>query len=203
MFSENQFCSLWVWELLCLTPWVFWSKIFTRHSSLCLLSFRVDLTWNLSSFVPNSSEVLTWNFRKKLFRDNFSEILCKTKAILYRNLWNSAIVSDIFFWVRIALKKFTQVLSCVVFGQVRRHVHKKITKRTYGVENLGRFVFGKPVLFTLGLKFLPDIPHCVYGVLAKIWAPDSSHKIGDKFFIHHCQGRKDESFVCETVWFFS
>ena len=36
----------------------------------------IRLTWNLSSFVPNSVENLTWNFRKKLFREDFSEILC-------------------------------------------------------------------------------------------------------------------------------
>jgi len=39
LFSENQFCSLSVWDLLRLTPWVFWSEIFTRRLSLCLLSF--------------------------------------------------------------------------------------------------------------------------------------------------------------------
>ena len=44
-----------------------------------------------------------------------------------------------------------QVLSCVVCTQVRRHVHKQITERRYGEEKPGRFVFGKPVLFTLGL----------------------------------------------------
>jgi len=49
------------------------------------------------------------------------------------------------------LKNFTQVLPQVVCTQVRRHVHKIITKRKYGEENPGRFVFGKPVLFTLGL----------------------------------------------------
>jgi len=38
----------------------------------------------------------------------------------------------------------------VVCTQVRRHVHKRITTRRYGEENPGRFVFGKPVLFTLG-----------------------------------------------------
>ena len=54
-----------------------------------------------------------------------------------------------------------------------------------------------------GLKFLPDTRHCVYWVLALVWAPDSSHKIGNKFFIRHCQGWKEGSFVCETVWFFS
>jgi len=35
----------------------------------------ICLTWNLSPFVPNSVEILTWIFRKKLFRENFSEIL--------------------------------------------------------------------------------------------------------------------------------
>jgi len=48
-------------------------------------------------------------------------------------------------------------------------------------ENLGRFVFRKPLLFTLGLgltmpyfleyfdlKYLPDIRHCVYRDLAPI-----------------------------------
>ena len=39
LFSENRFCSLSVWDLLRLAPWVFWYEIFTRHSSLCLLSF--------------------------------------------------------------------------------------------------------------------------------------------------------------------
>jgi len=46
---------------------------------------------------------------------------------------------------------FTQVLPCVVYTQVRRHVHKRITNRRYGEENPGRFVFGKPVLFNLVL----------------------------------------------------
>jgi len=49
------------------------------------------------------------------------------------------------------LKKFTQVFSDVVCTQVRRHVNKQITKRRYVEEKPGRFVFGKPVLFTLGL----------------------------------------------------
>ena len=75
----------------------------------------------------------------------------QTKAILYQNLWNFALLSAILFWIRTLLKKFTQVLSCVVCTQVRRHVRKQITKRRYGEESPGRFVFGKPVLFTLGL----------------------------------------------------
>jgi len=28
-------------------------------------------------------------------------------------------------------------------------------------------------------------------------------RFGNKFFIHHCQGLKEASFVCETVLFFS
>jgi len=35
----------------------------------------IRLTWNLSRFVPNSVEILTRNFRRKPFRENFSEIL--------------------------------------------------------------------------------------------------------------------------------
>jgi len=54
-------------------------------------------------------------------------------------------------WVRIALKKFTQVLSYVVCTQVRRHVHEQMTKGRHGEEKPGRFVFGKLVLFTLSL----------------------------------------------------
>jgi len=83
-----------------------------RKVRLCLKLFNffprwilIRLTWNLSRFVPNLVETLTWNFRKKLFRWNFSEILLKTKAILYRNLWNFALLSAILFWIRIALKK--------------------------------------------------------------------------------------------------
>jgi len=54
-----------------------------------------------------------------------------------------------------------------------------------------------------GLKFLPDVHHCVSRVLDEIWAQDSSHKIGNKFFIHQWQGRKEGSFVRETVRIFS
>jgi len=63
----------------------------------------------------------------------------------------SPYILQFLFCVCIALKKFTQVLSYVVCSQVRRHVRKRITKRRHGEEKLGRFVFGKPVLFTLGL----------------------------------------------------
>jgi len=54
-----------------------------------------------------------------------------------------------------------------------------------------------------GMKFLPNVRHPVCWVLVEIWVPLSSQKICNKFFIHHCQGWKEGSFVCETVWFFS
>jgi len=42
----------------------------------------------------------------------------------------------------------------------------------------------------------------VYSILADIWAPNLSHKICNKCFIHYYRGWKEGSFVCETVWFF-
>jgi len=175
-----------------------------------------------SSVWPEICRVLSqiqWRFWSGISGKNYFgrifRIFVQTKAILYLNLWNFALLSEILFRVRIAPKKFTQVPSYVVCTQVRRHVYKEITERRYGVEKPGRFVLGKPVLFTLGLrlttpysfgyfglKFLPDVRHCVNRVMAEIWAQDSSHKIGNKFFIHHWQGRKEGSFVCETVCFF-
>ena len=108
-----------------------------RKVCLCVKLFNyfrgwilIRLTWNLSRFVQNSVEILRWNFRKKIFPENFSKILCKPR--LYRNLWNSGLFSEISFRVRILLKKFIQVLSYVVCTQVRRHVHKQITKEDTG-----------------------------------------------------------------------
>ena len=53
-----------------------------------------------------------------------------------------------------------------------------------------------------GLKFLPDIGHCVYWVWVEIWHPNSFPRICNKFFLRHCQVQKEGSFVSETVWFF-
>jgi len=64
----------------------------------------------------------------------------QTKAILYGNLLNFALLSAILFRVRIALKKFTQVLPYVVCTKVRRHVYKRIKKRRYVEENPWSFV---------------------------------------------------------------
>jgi len=129
-----------------------------RKVSLCVKLFDfflgwilIRLTWNLSRFNPKSVEILTWNFRKKLFRDNFSEILCKARLSYTKTCKISPYFLQFLFCIRTALQKFTQVLSCVVCTQIMRHAHKWITKRRYNGEKPGRFVFGKPVLFTLGL----------------------------------------------------
>ena len=70
-------------------------------------------------------------------------------------------------------------------------VHSR--SRTYYALLLGYF----------GLKFVRDVRHCVYWVLAEIWAPDSSNGTYNKYFIHHCQCWEEGLFVCETIWFFS
>ena len=105
-------------------------------------------------FCPKFSGDSYLEFREKTISGEFFRNFVKTKAILYRNLWNFVLLSAILFWFRIALKKLTQVLSYVVCTQVRRQVHRQITKRRYGEEKPERFVFGKPVSFTLGLGLI-------------------------------------------------
>jgi len=109
-------------------------------------------------------DILTWNFRKKLFPENFLEMWCKPRLSSTKTWEISPYFLRFLFWVCIALKRFTQVLPYVVCTQVRRHVHKRITKGRYGEENPGRFVFGKPLFFTLGLEL--TTPYC-FGVL--VW----------------------------------
>jgi len=111
----------------------------------------IRLTWKLSRFFLNSVEIVTWNFRKELFRENFSEILFRPRLSSTKTCEISSYFLQFLFWIRIALKKFTQVLSYVVYNQVRMQVHKQITKRRYAKEKPARSVFGKPVLFSLGL----------------------------------------------------
>jgi len=42
----------------------------------------------------------------------------------------------------------------------------------------------------LDLKFLPNIPYCVYWVVAQILTSNSFHKICHEFFIQHCNESK-------------
>jgi len=103
------------------------------------------------AFCPTFSGDSYAEFQEKTISGEFFKNFVQTKAILLKNLRNFALLSAIFFRARIALKKFTQVLSYVVCTQVRRHVHKQIAERRYEEEKPGHFFFGKPVLFTLGM----------------------------------------------------
>jgi len=111
----------------------------------------IRFTWNLSLFVPNSVDVLTWNFRKKQFCENYSKILCKPRLSSTKTCEILPYFLQFFSGSVLRWKKFTQVLSHVVCTKVRRHLHKWITERRYGGEKPGRFVFEKPVLLTLDL----------------------------------------------------
>ena len=113
------------------------------------------------AFCPKFSGHSYLEFQAKTILGEFFKNFVKTKAICYRNMWNSALISAIPFRVRIALKKITQVLSYVLCTKVRRHVHKQITKRRYGEEKPGRFVLGKPVFFTLGLGHTTAYSLCI------------------------------------------
>jgi len=108
-----------------------------------------------------------------------------------------------------------QVLSYVVCTQLRRHVHKQITKRIYREEKPRRFVFKKPVFCTLGLGL--TTPYCL-GLL--VWnfyqtfffvcvefrlrfEPQiRSTRFAIIFFIDHYQGWKEGLSVCESIWLF-
>jgi len=126
-------------SFVCETVW-FFSWVNTHPFDLKFLAFCPK--FNVDSYVE---------FQEKTISGEFFRNFVQTMAILYQNLWNFAVLSVILFWVRIALKIFRQVLSYVVSTLVRRHVCKQITKRRYEGEKPGGFVFGKPVLFTLGL----------------------------------------------------
>ena len=126
---------------MCETVW-FFSWVSTHPFDLTFVAFCPE-------FVAGSY----MEFQEKTILGEFFKKFGQTKAILYQNSWNYALPSEILVWVRIELKKFTQVLSYVVCTQVRRHLHKQITKRRYGWENPGRSIFGIPVLFTFCMGF--------------------------------------------------
>ena len=109
----------------------------------------IRLTWNMSRFVSNLVGSFKWSLWKNYFGRIFQKFSRKSRT---KTCKISPYFLQFLFYVRITLKKFTQVLSYVVFTQVRRQVHRKITKTRYGEGKSRRFVSGKPVLFTLGLR---------------------------------------------------
>jgi len=131
-------------------------------------------------------------------------------------MWNFALLSDIFvLGPYCAEKDHTSTSICSLHGGKEARPSKNHKKGIRGRKSR-TFCFRKTCYFhsrsgtyyalphgCFGLKLLPDVRHCVYWFLDEIWGPDSSHKIGNIFFIDHCQGWKVGLFVCETVWFFS
>ena len=206
----NQFfihhCQGWMEGLfLCETIW---------SLSYCLL---VRLSWNLS---PKFSWDSTIRFQQEILLLKFSINFLHSKALLFLDLRNFALVS-VFFSVFILRwknpKTFTQVLSLFLSnqgGMSKKKTQKKIYGRKARTISFQKNKFSSLFCSRSGcyytlflqcfdLKFLPDIPCCVYWVLAEIWASNSFHKIWNEFFIHHCQGWKEGSFTCEIVWSFS
>ena len=110
----------------------------------------IFLVGEYSSVWPEICRILSqiqWRFLRGISGKNYFgrifQKFCANKAILYQNLWNFALLSNILFWVRIALKKFTQVLSYVVCTQVRRHVHKQNNKKKIRARKARTFYFRK------------------------------------------------------------
>ena len=131
------------------------NKLFIDHCQGRFVRVWNCLIFFVGEYLSVSPEIchvlsqIQWRFLRGILRKNYlGRVFQKfyaNQGILYRNLWNFALLSEIFFWVRNALKKFTQVLSYVVCTPVRRHIHKRITIRRYEKEKPWRFVFGKLV----------------------------------------------------------
>jgi len=149
------------------------------------------------AFGPKFSGDSLVEFQEKTIPGAFFRNFVQTLAILYRNLWNSDLIYAISIWVRIA---HTSTLVCCLHPDKEARPwtnHKEKIRgrkdRTLCFRKIG-FVHSRSrthyalLLGYFGLNFLPDIRHCVYLVLVEVWAPDSSHKIGNKLFIRHCQG---------------
>jgi len=112
---------------------------------------HIRLPWNLSRFAANSVEILGWNFRKKLFRENFLEILCKPrlyplpKLVKFRPNFCNYILGP-YCAEKNSRKHFRMLFAPRQWGTSINESQKR-----YGEEKQGRFIFGKPDLFTLGL----------------------------------------------------
>ena len=124
----------------------------------CLIFFRgwilIRLKWNLTHFVLNSVEILTWNFRKKLFRENFSEIFAQTRAIQYRNLWNFSLLSAIFILRLYSVEKM--------------HVpDREWTKPVFRKQNVLDFL---PRIFFLWFVYgRASLPGCKHHMKVLVW----------------------------------
>jgi len=113
----------------------------THLFTLKFFTFCSKFLWN--SYVEFHKK----NYFRRIFRK-----FCAKQGYPLPKFVKFALLFAILFCVHIALEKLTQVLSYVVCTQLKRHIHKQITKRRYRKEKQGRYVFGNPILFTLGLR---------------------------------------------------
>ena len=110
------------------------------------------------AFCPKFSKDSYVEFKEKTFSGEFLRNFVQNqgyhlqKCVKFRLIFCNIILGPY------CVEKLTQVLSYVVCTQVRRHVHKQITKRRHEEENSRRLVFGKPVLFALGLGITTPYP---------------------------------------------
>jgi len=119
---------------------------------------------------------IQWRFLRAIFGKNYLGIIfqkfsCKPSLSATNTCEILPYFLQYLFCIRILLKKFKWVLSYVVCTQVRRNDSKRITKRKNREEKAGRAVFGKPVLFTLGLGLTASYS---LGVLFEIFTRRSS-----------------------------
>ena len=151
-------------------------------------------------------DILTLNFRKNYYGRTFQNFFANQRYPLPKLVKFRPTLCN-FVPGPYCAKKFTQVLSYVVCTQVRRHVHKQITKKKIRRRKGRKFCFRKTsfvysrygtyyalLIGYFSLIFLPDARHCVCWVLAELWARDLSHKIGNQFLF--ITVRLKERFVC-------
>ena len=149
MFSENRFCSLLVWDLLRLTPWVFWSEIFTRHSSLCLLSFGWDLSPRL---VPQDPQEILYSSLPGL----------KGKFV---RVWNCMI-----FFLGEYSCAWPEI--CRIFSQIKWRFLRGISGENHFVRIFQKFCENQGYLLAKLVKFRPTFcnffpgPYCTEKVHA-------------------------------------
>jgi len=140
---------------------------------VCVWNFFIFFVGEYSSVWPEICRVLSkiqsrflhGILGKKYFGIIFHKFCTNQGYLLPKLVKFRPTNSEILLWIRIALKKFTQVLSYVVFNRIRRNFQKQIRKRRYDEEKPGRFVFGKPILFTLGLGLTTPYSLGIYHTL--------------------------------------
>jgi len=99
------------------------------------------------SYIEFQEKIISWKFFRNFRANQCERTTTETYEISPKFL-------QFLFSIRIVLKMFSQVLSYGFCTQVRRDVHKRITKRRYEEEKRLRFLFRKPVLFTFGLVLI-------------------------------------------------